>query len=119
MNMDMENQDIKITIILKQKPPTLLANANVSINTILYGFITIKGFQIWKSQNFNERLQEAINITPPMRLIYGRYISLVFIENPSKWHELELEIYNVYSSKRNNSQNRIEEVNIDEIPDNL
>lgn len=117
--MDMENQDIKITIILKQKPPTLLANANVSIRTVLYGFVTIKGFQIWKSRNFNERLQEAINITPPMRPAFGRFIPLVFFEAPDKWYELELEIYNAFSSKRNNSQNHTEEVSIDEIPNNF
>ncbi len=115
----MEYQDIKITITLKQKPPTLLANANVSINTVLFGFVTIKGFQIWKSQNFNERLQEAINITPPMRPNFGRYIPLIFIENPNKWHELEMEIYSEFSNKRSKYQSRTEEINIDDVPDNF
>jgi len=97
--MNMENENLKITIILKNNPK-LFANANVAINTVDFGFITIKGFQIWKSSIFNERLQEHINITPPNRQFMGHTISLVFIENRTLWFDLEEKIYSAFCQKR-------------------
>ena len=70
----MEMQDVKIKVYIKDKD-NLIANANVSLNTVLFGFVTIKGFQLWKSTHFNERLSESINITPPTKQGYGRYLA--------------------------------------------
>lgn len=114
--MDMDN-DIKITIQLKDKA-SLLANAIVSLNTIAFGFVTIKDFQIWRSKVFNDRLQEQINIKPPTRAFFGKFLERVFIEDKNKWYELEQMIYDAFNNERNKKQanNNNEEVNIDDIP---
>lgn len=93
-------EDTKITIIIKNKG-RLIANANVSIETVLYGFVTIKGFQIWISNRLNGRLQEYINISPPSILIYGKYSRQVFFEDEKKWEQLEEAIYNKLKEKGN------------------
>lgn len=113
----MEN-DIKIKIILRDSKSNLLANANISINTIQFGFVTIKGFQIWKSHNLNERLQESINITPPTRQVYGHYRFQVFFEDKTKWPIMEEMIYNAFLQIRN-KRVETEDVDIDELPDDL
>lgn len=112
--MDMDN-DIKIEIKIKDIK-TLLANATVSINTIPLGFVTIKGFAIWKSNHFNERLQEAINITPPSTRGF-KYIPIVFIENPKMWIELEQKIYDAFNTKRTHANS--EEIDLDEVDDGI
>lgn len=113
------NEDVKIKVILKDKGK-LLANANVAIETVKFGFVTIKGFQIWKSPRFNERLQEAINITPPTKPAYGHFITQLFFEDMNKWFELEEKIYGVYLSTRNDVSNVAslgkEDINPNEIP---
>jgi len=103
--MEISDEHIKISIFLKFKK-RLLANATVSIETIPYGFITIKDFQIWESKNLNNRLQEFINIKPPARKVFGRWIDRVFVEDESKWHELETRIYDAYCVARNNYQRK-------------
>lgn len=108
------NENLKINIILKNKN-NLLANATISIYTSDFGFITIKGFQIWKSKIYNERLRENINIQPTGKYAYGRNIELVFIEDRQKWYELEQEIYLAYADKTNLEANK-DEINIDKIP---
>lgn len=114
--MDMDNQDIKIKILLKDKPPTLFANANVTINTIAFGFVTIKGFCVWKSNNLNERLQEYINITPPGRMFYGKYFAQVFFESKDKWLQIEEIIYNEFLAVRNKKQHlQNEDIDLDEV----
>ncbi|MDP2672152.1 MAG: hypothetical protein Q8O68_01430 [Candidatus Daviesbacteria bacterium] len=109
--MDMDN-DIKITIQLKDKA-NLLANAIVSLNTIAFGFVTIKNFAIWKSNHFNERLQEAINITPPSKPAYGKHYPIIFFENKDKWFELEQQIYDAFSASR--AGLNTEEIDLDEV----
>lgn len=93
-------ENIKIKVFLKDKN-NLLANATVSFNTISYGFVTIKDFQIWRSKNFNERLQEAINITPPTRNMHGHFLPTIFLEDRKKWYELESKIYDTYCLAKN------------------
>lgn len=110
--MDTQASDIKITITPKNKG-NLLANATVSIFTLPFGFITIKNFQIWVSQHFNERLQEKINIIPPSVHAYGRYIPIVFFEDKKLWEELERLIYSEFSSKAKGCG---EDVDVDSIP---
>ena len=90
-----DDPELKITIILKEQE-NLIANAHVSIPTSVFGWISIKGFQIWHSSRLNERLQEKINITPPSRQIYGRYSQIVFFENKELWFKLESRIYEAY-----------------------
>src|SRR3989344_8502223 len=116
----MEMRDVKIKVFIKDKG-NLIANANVSINTVLFSFVTIKGFQIWKSDRFNERLQEQVNITPPTKQTYGRYTPQVFFEDKNKWFELEQMVYDAFNTERQkgNSKSASEEVNVDDIPDNL
>src|SRR3989338_3273357 len=94
--MEINDENVKIKITFPKKITKLLANATVSLNTVEYGFITIKGFQIWPSPNMNTRLQEQINITPPSRQIYGKYMTFVYIENPESWQRLEERIYDAY-----------------------
>ena len=101
--------DINIKIILKDKP-NLLANANVSINTIELGFVTIKNFVIWRSTYFNERLQEAINIEPPKTQGFRR-TPIVFFETRDKWFDLERQIYDAFNVSRAGK----EEIDIDEV----
>ncbi len=113
--MYMDN--IKITIYLK-KYPKLLANANIAINTD-FGYITIKHFCIWKSNLFNQRLNEEINITPPGKPAFGRFFETVFFEDRNKWYEIEMMIYEEFSKKRSNDpnfKNQSEEINPDDIP---
>lgn len=112
--MEISDDSLKISVFLKDKD-NLLANVTISIFTIDYGFVTIKDFQIWVSRNFNERLQEAINITPPMKNFYGKYHQRVFLENKDKWYQLEARIYDAYCLSRN-KEKKTEKVNLDELP---
>lgn len=98
------NNDIKITIIIKDKP-NLLANANMAIPTLDFGYITIKGFQIWKSNNLNSRLQDYVNITPPSIKAYLRWNNIVFFESEDKWVEIEQIIYDNYCQRKGNLSN--------------
>lgn len=113
---DTENLKIKI---LPKNQSKLIANVNIAINTVEFGFITIKGFQIWKSNLMNERLQEKINIAPPSLRMYGRYISFVHVEDKKMWLELEHLIYSAYlrfSSVNKVKSKEDEKVNPDNIP---
>ena len=101
--MSLDGEDVKISIFLKDKG-RLLANAVVSFNTIIFSYVTVKDFQLWESTKFNERLQEAINITPPTRNIYGKYSQRVFLEDKKKWIDLEARIYDAYCAARNKKQ---------------
>ncbi len=107
----MDTEKIKITILIRDKN-TLLANANVCFYSD-FGMVTIKGFQIWKSNVFNERLGEGLNISPPSLQYKGGRVQLVFFESKEQWYELERLIYSKYLEKRPTGS---EEVNIDEMP---
>ncbi len=106
-------ENIKITVYPKNTSPNLLANANISVETARYGFITIKGFCIWKSDHLNERLQECMNITPPSRAAYGRRIQIAFFEDPKKWEEVEMLIYSEFCRVRSgiDSDTLVEDIN--------
>lgn len=112
--MDIKDGDLKINIILKDQN-NLLANATISLGTTSFGFVTIKGFQIWRSSRFNERLQETVNITPPTNMYQGKYFQQVFFEEPSKWFEIELKIYECFNLTRNETKGKRtnEDVDID------
>lgn len=89
-------ENVKIHIDVKNKG-NLLANATISLDTVEFGPITIKNFQIWKSKNLNSRLQEYINIVPPSRRAgFRKYISLVFFEKENLWFDIERLIYSKY-----------------------
>lgn len=103
--MEIDDGYIKIRILLKDKN-NLLANATVSIETINYGFVTIKDFQIWRSQKMNGRLQEFINIKPPQRNVYSKWIDRVFFEDRERWIDLEARVYDAYCIARNNSKEK-------------
>lgn len=108
--------DIKIKITLKDKP-NLLANATVSLNTTAFGFVTIKGFTIWKSKYFNERLQEAINIKPPAQFAFGKYYPQVFFESRDMWFDLEQKIYEAFKTSGTHSSD--EDIDVDEIAEGI
>lgn len=91
--MEMSDEHVKIQVLIKNKGQ-LLANATISFETVYFGLVTIKDFQIWRSQIFNSRLQDSINIKPPTGYSWTRVT--VFFEDKEKWSELELEIYNAY-----------------------
>ncbi|MFA7301013.1 MAG: hypothetical protein WC069_01795 [Candidatus Shapirobacteria bacterium] len=92
------NENIKIDIKIKDRG-NLLANANLSIMTKDFGWINIRDFIIWSSNNLNIRLNEKINIQPLSVNIHGKYHAKVFIENPSDWEKMEKEIYQAYKEK--------------------
>ncbi len=111
--MEINDENVKIKIYLKDKG-NLLANVNVTIDTVEYGYLTVKGFQIWRSQKFNSRLQENINITPPRRKIYGAYIDLAFFDDVNKWYKLEARIYDAYHIAQTKKENKkVENEDID------
>src|SRR3990167_6757902 len=93
--MELSDGNVKIRIFIKDKG-NLLANATVSLETVYFGWITIKDFQIWRSQNLNSRLQEYINIKPLQRNVWGKWLDRVFFEDTEKWYELEQRIYDAY-----------------------
>ena len=107
----MNTSEIEIKIILKDKEP-LLATANLSIPTVNFGYLTIKGFQIWKSEVLNTRIQDHINISPPAIRVYGRYLKIVFLEDEKCWFDLEAKIYNKFFELKREMK---EDFNIDEI----
>lgn len=84
--------NIKIEIKNKGK---LLANANVLLDTVEFGQINIKAFQIWQSNHLNTRLGSYINIKPPSQ----RYFLFIFFESEKGWIKLEKEIWRSYQNK--------------------
>jgi len=93
--MEISDGNVKIRIFIKNKN-NLLANAIVSLETVYFGWITLKDFQIWRSKNLNNRLMEYINIKPLSRNIYGKWLERVYFEDQEKWFELEQRIYDAY-----------------------
>ena len=115
---EINNDNLKVKIFFPKKKSKLLANATVSINTIEYGFLTIKGFQIWPSSVMNGRLQEYINITPPSVQLFGKYCPFVFIEKVKDWENLEHYIYSAYlkASSERSEPSCEEKINLQDIP---
>lgn len=109
--MEIDNVDVKISIFLKEQP-NLIANATVSLKTIIFGFVTIKGFQVWRSNIFNGRLQEPINITPPTKQVFGKYTHQVFFESSKEWFALESKIYDALNKARERNSKKLPTENI-------
>lgn len=110
-----DEKHLKISIHFKDKEK-LLANATICLETLEYGPLTIKGFQIWKSSQINDRLGEAINITPPSQPLYGRYITLLFFEDEQKWFKLERRIYDAYCLAKTKRAGRDEYIDPKDVP---
>ncbi len=113
--------DIKIFIFLKDNPKSrLIANATVCIDTLAFGNITIKYFQIWKSTLMNEKLQEAINIKPyAIKVFNAKYLPVLFFNDPKAWERIELRIYDAYclaKSNKNRSISISEDIDPDDVP---
>ena len=107
------NDKIKINIKIQNRGK-LLANANITLLTEGFGWITIKGFQIWESDILNNRLNEKINIKPTsQRTAFGKYLAIVFIEDQISWGKMEKEIYEAYKNKQL-SEEPIEDIVIPE-----
>src|SRR3972149_8104473 len=103
--MEMSDEHVKIRVFIKDKG-NLLANATISLETVYFGFITIKNFQIWRSQNLNSTGQENINIKPLQRNVYGKWLDRVFFEDTEKWYELEAKIYDAYFMARSKTNDK-------------
>ena len=116
MKYHYEDEDLKIIIFFPKKEGKLIANATIILKTVSYGLYTTKGFQIWHSSRFNERLQEPINITPPTKQISGRFLIQAFFEDKNKWYELENFIYSAYLKARQEKTIVKEDINPNEIP---
>ncbi len=110
------DKNIKINIKIQNRGK-LLANANITLLTEGFGWITIKGFQIWESDILNSRLNEKINIKPTsQRNAYGKYPTIVYVEDETSWGKMEKEIYEAYKNKQLNEE-PIEDIIIpEEIP---
>lgn len=92
----------QIKIYLYDKENLLLANADVTFEDIDFGPITVKGFQIWKSQFQNKRLDgEKINIEPPSTRENPNVAKCQFIhlDNAEKWFDLMIQIYAAYKKE--------------------
>lgn len=115
--MDIDDENVKIKLFLSKKEGNLLASATISLNTVEFGFVTIKGFQIWKSKFLNSRLQQEVNISPPSTRRYGKYSYLVFFKEEKQWFSLETRIYDAYNKAlfRHNKKGK-EDIDPDEIP---
>lgn len=85
--------DVKIKI---KDGGRLLANADITIDTIDYGKVTIKNFQIWKSPIQNHRLGERVNISPPSVGSGGLHYKTIFFEDMTQWGIVEEKIWKAY-----------------------
>lgn len=92
-------ENIKIVIFLKDKPK-LLANATITVQSMEYGQVSIKNWQIWKSDNMNERLQEKINVQPPSINMYGKYHPVIFFQDKDQFFQIESRIYDAFCKAR-------------------
>lgn len=109
--------NIKININLKKDCGNLLANADITLTTIEFGVIVLKDFQIWKSSKENSRLEgEHINIQPPVVKYVGKFRPRIFFENERVWEEIERQIWNMYTLKtiEEDERSEIKEVIISE-----
>lgn len=106
----MKNINIKIKLNLDKKCENLLANADVGIDTDEFGVIVMKDFQIWKSPQFNSRLQDAINIQPPVIKYSGKFRPRIFFENKEVWFELESQIWYAFQVEGSKKESAFTEI---------
>lgn len=112
-----EDKNLKIVVFLKDKPK-LLANATITLNSAEHGPLAIKYWQIWKSDNMNERLQEKINVQPPSINMYGKYHPVIFFKDKDQFFAIEERIYDAYCLARNRREgNKPHNENVD--PDEI
>lgn len=102
--MEIKN-GLQIKIVLKENKGNLLANAHLTIETVSYGLITIKNFQIWASPNINTRLHDTVNIQPTVARQGFKYYPQVFIEDENKWYLLEGLLYVAYIAEKEKKGN--------------
>lgn len=113
-----KTNDIEVKVFIKQKG-SQLGRANIAINTV-FGWIELKGFTLWESNQFNSRLQEKINIEPPSARYKTSFCKQVYFDK-EKWPEIEMYIYSEYKKELNsisqsNENKGKENVNVDDIP---
>ncbi|MFC1600531.1 hypothetical protein ACFL25_00440 [Patescibacteria group bacterium] len=110
-------EDVIVKVTLKDAPK-MLATAIASIETVHFGVLNIKGIVVWKSDYPHPEFQENINITFPRINRFGKWYDQVFLEDSSKWRQLQSRIYDAYHLKRNQAgkEKEGEEVNLDDIP---
>lgn len=87
--------DVKIKIKDGEK---LLANADISIDTLEFGKLTIKNFQIWRSPVKNRRLGENVNVSPPSVGNLNMHFKTIFFEDMTQWENVEQRIWDAYQS---------------------
>jgi hypothetical protein len=129
--------DITIKIKIFNRP-TLIAQAEV----IFFGVLETKGWKIMRSDRIHPRFQEEIWIQPPgypngIRNGKKTYGLTVWVNDKKLYDQIEEKIYDTFYMLRNkeegeknlvedvisgtetNDNEELEEINIDEIPDNL
>lgn len=113
MKYHYEDENVKISIIFPKIKGKLIANATILLKTAGFGIYTTKWFRIWHSPNFNDRLQEPINITPPT-LNLPFFPIVTYFENAKQWYEIERLIYSAYLKAVKERDEKKEIVKIDE-----
>jgi len=93
---------VQIKIYTYDGLDSLLANADVMFMDLDLGPITVKGFQIWRSQFQNKRLGgEKINIEPPSTKSDPKVAKYQFVhlDVEEMWFELMTQIYAAYKKE--------------------
>ena len=84
----------------------LMAIADISLETVEFGKVVIKNFQIWKSEKYNDRLKAHANITPPsINIGVKKYYKLAYFDNPAGWESVEFHIWNEYINDKYSEKN--------------
>lgn len=88
------------------------------VNIVVCKVLEIHGFRISKSQKLHKKFQEMIWIQFPKYPIGGFFKYLIFVTDKQLYSELEEKIYDQYNLKRQQSDNKRmdENVNPDDLP---
>ena len=81
-------------------------------NIIICKVFEIHGFRISKSQKLHPKFQEMIWIQFPKYPIGGFYKYLIFVTNKKLYNDIEEKIYNQYNLKRQQSDNKRMDENV-------
>lgn len=93
---------VQIKINIYDRQDSLLANADVTFEDTNFGPITVKGFQIWRSQFQNKRLDgEKINIEPPSTRLNSDVVKYQFVhlDDEGMWFKLMGQIFTAYKKE--------------------
>ncbi|MDO8569478.1 MAG: hypothetical protein Q7R89_01710 [bacterium] len=95
--MKIKIDEIEVKIKLSNKPE-LKATAIID-----FGDITIKGFRLSVSKHKNENLDNEMLYLQVPCFFAGKWREIVFINDKSKWKQIEKKVFEEYCNARNNS----------------